>query len=129
MLKGEKKTRWAFLDQHAGVSLVGDQIVPLSRASVIRGEFYEPCPWKGRGKGFTYRKTATVTFALGEGEPEFFLLCAFVEALGPILVLGRDFVAEYAVWVERRNGRAFRMHFCGLPYYCEPVKMAYLSAK
>jgi len=129
MLNGEKKTRWAFLDRHAGVSLVGDQIVPPSRASVIHGEFYEPCPWKGRGTGFTYRKTATVTFALGEGEPEYSVLCAFVEALGLILVLGRDFAVEHAVWVERRNGRAFRMHFRGLPYYCEPVKMANLSAK
>jgi len=109
--------------------MVGDQVISQDQTDLLQHEYTEPCRWKGRGEGFTYRRSGIITLAFGEGEDEISVKCAFVNALGPTVVLGRDFVMDHAVWLEFDGWRPVRAHIRGKSLHCEPVQKAYLPAK
>ena len=123
--KNGSMPKWVFLDRHAGVTMVGDQIVPPNEAELLPYEGYEPCPWKG----FKYQKSAIICLAFEEGKSEIIVPCAFVEALGHAVVLGRDFVLYNAVWLEFDGWCSTRVHIIGRSLHCELVEKAYLRGK
>jgi len=119
--------RWIYVDRHAGVSVIGPKAVPKPR-KFHEGQLsgWEPCPWKGEQRGFTYNKSVTVPLVLDRGHLRFDVWCAYVEALGPTVVLGRDFCLLHAVWAEfDASNRPVLLHVDGRPIPCEPVERAY----